>query len=149
MLPMMRARVTSGTPRRTINQPARRRRADSPTVRADARGRAGPSSLVMLNRYPYSNCHLLVAPRKHTATLSRLDADEMLDLFATLRRSVEVLTAAVKPAGFNIGMNLGVTPVTGVTLPFVSYGGSSMIAAWLGIGLLQLVRLSSNPPPRT
>lgn len=49
----------------------------------------------------------------------------------------------------NIGMNLGVTPVTGVTLPFVSYGGSSMIAAWLGIGLLQLVRLSSNPPPRT
>lgn len=49
----------------------------------------------------------------------------------------------------NIGMNLGVTPVTGVTLPFVSYGGSSMIAAWLGIGLLQLVRLTSNPPPRT
>lgn len=49
----------------------------------------------------------------------------------------------------NIGMNLGVTPVTGVTLPFVSYGGSSMIAAWLGIGLLQLVRLSNNPPPRT
>lgn len=48
----------------------------------------------------------------------------------------------------NIGMNLGVTPVTGVTLPFVSYGGSSMIAAWLGIGLLQLVRLASNPPPR-
>ncbi|MEI2716193.1 MAG: rod shape-determining protein RodA [Candidatus Nanopelagicales bacterium] len=48
----------------------------------------------------------------------------------------------------NIGMNLGVMPVTGVTLPFVSYGGSSMIAAWLGVGLLQLVRLASNPPPR-
>ncbi len=48
----------------------------------------------------------------------------------------------------NIGMNLGVMPVTGVTLPFVSYGGSSMIAAWLGIGLLQLVRLTSAPPPQ-
>ena len=48
----------------------------------------------------------------------------------------------------NIGMNLGVMPVTGVTLPFVSYGGSSMMAAWLGIGLLQLVRLTSAPPPR-
>jgi len=48
----------------------------------------------------------------------------------------------------NVGMNLGVTPVTGVTMPFVSYGGSSMIAAWLGIGLLQLVRLTSSPPPR-
>lgn len=48
----------------------------------------------------------------------------------------------------NIGMNLGVTPVTGVTMPFVSYGGSSMIAAWLGIGLLQLVRLTSMPAPQ-
>lgn len=44
----------------------------------------------------------------------------------------------------NIGMNLGITPVTGVTLPFVSYGGSSMIAVWVGVGLLQLVRLSGT-----
>jgi rod shape determining protein RodA len=36
----------------------------------------------------------------------------------------------------NIGMNLGIMPVTGVPLPFVSYGGSSMFAAWIGIGLL-------------
>jgi rod shape determining protein RodA len=44
----------------------------------------------------------------------------------------------------NIGMALGITPVTGVTLPFVSYGGSSLIAAWMGIGLLQLVHLSQE-----
>jgi rod shape determining protein RodA len=36
----------------------------------------------------------------------------------------------------NIGMNLGIMPVTGVPLPFVSYGGSSMFATWIGIGLL-------------
>ncbi len=48
----------------------------------------------------------------------------------------------------NIGMALGITPVTGVTLPFVSYGGSSMIAAWIGIGLLQLVRRASAPQRR-
>lgn len=48
----------------------------------------------------------------------------------------------------NIGMALGVTPVTGVTLPFVSYGGSSMVAAWIGIGLLQLVRSAGLPPKR-
>lgn len=36
----------------------------------------------------------------------------------------------------NIGMNLGLTPVTGLPLPFVSYGGSSMIAAWLALGLV-------------
>jgi len=44
----------------------------------------------------------------------------------------------------NIGMTLGITPVTGVTLPFVSYGGTSMIAAWAGVGLLQLVRLTGH-----
>jgi ATP adenylyltransferase len=76
---------------------------------------AGPSSLVLLNRYPYSSCHLLITPRKHTGTVSRLDADEMLDLFATLQRSVEALTIAVKPAGFNIGMNLGRVAGAGIT----------------------------------
>ncbi len=44
----------------------------------------------------------------------------------------------------NIGMNLGIMPVTGVPLPFVSYGGSSMFAAWVGVGLLQSVYLRSR-----
>jgi rod shape determining protein RodA len=43
----------------------------------------------------------------------------------------------------NIGMNIGLTPVTGVPLPFVSYGGSSMFAQGLAIGLLQAVRRRS------
>lgn len=51
----------------------------------------------------------------------------------------------------NIGMTLGVMPVTGLPLPFVSYGGSSMFASLLAVGLLQSIRLSeasaspSNP----
>jgi rod shape-determining protein RodA len=44
----------------------------------------------------------------------------------------------------NIGMNLGLTPVTGVPLPFVSYGGSSMFAQGLALGLLQAVRRRCN-----
>lgn len=67
----------------------------------------GPATLVMLNRYPYTNCHLLVAPRRHTSSLSHLSESEMLDLFSVLRSAVEALKRAVKPAGFNIGMNLG------------------------------------------
>ncbi|MDT4936309.1 MAG: rod shape determining protein RodA [Pseudonocardiales bacterium] len=43
----------------------------------------------------------------------------------------------------NIGMNLGLTPVTGLPLPFVSYGGSSMFAQGLAIGLIQAVRRRS------
>ncbi|MFN2518827.1 MAG: FtsW/RodA/SpoVE family cell cycle protein [Jatrophihabitantaceae bacterium] len=44
----------------------------------------------------------------------------------------------------NIGMNLGLTPVTGLPLPFVSYGGSSMFAQGLAIGLLHAVRRASG-----
>ena len=44
----------------------------------------------------------------------------------------------------NIGMNLGIMPVTGVPLPFVSYGGSSMFAVWIGIGLLLNVHAATG-----
>ncbi len=44
----------------------------------------------------------------------------------------------------NIGMNLGIMPVTGVPLPFVSYGGTSMFASWMAIGLLMNVHLRSQ-----
>lgn len=36
----------------------------------------------------------------------------------------------------HIGMNIGIVPITGITLPFVSYGGSSQIATWVGMGIL-------------
>ncbi|MFJ9814724.1 rod shape-determining protein RodA [Streptomyces sp. NPDC101151] len=41
----------------------------------------------------------------------------------------------------NIGMTLGIMPVTGLPLPFVSYGGTSMFAVWVAVGLLQSIRL--------
>ena len=57
------------------------------------------------------------------------------DLFGRLVASGIVLWFGLQ-AFENIGMNLGIMPVTGVPLPFVSYGGSSMFAAWIGVGLL-------------
>lgn len=44
----------------------------------------------------------------------------------------------------NIGMNLGIMPVTGVPLPFVSYGGSSLFAGWIGVGLLLNVHAATH-----
>jgi rod shape determining protein RodA len=44
----------------------------------------------------------------------------------------------------NIGMTLGIMPITGVPLPFVSAGGTSMMAVWIAVGLLQNVRLHSQ-----
>ncbi len=45
----------------------------------------------------------------------------------------------------NIGMNIGIMPVTGLPLPFVSYGGSAMFADMMAIGLLQSVRRRRRP----
>ena len=66
-----------------------------------------PASVVLINRYPYTNGHLLVAPRSHKAELSELSAEELADMGAQTRRAVEVLKRAVSSQGFNVGMNLG------------------------------------------
>ena len=47
----------------------------------------------------------------------------------------------------NIGMNLGVLPIIGITLPFVSYGGSSLITCWLMTGLVMSCGLHKARPP--
>jgi ATP adenylyltransferase len=75
---------------------------------------ATPASLVMLNRYPYQNGHLMIAPRRHAAALADLPAAEHVDLAETLRRAVESLGAAFRPEGFNVGMNLGACAGAGV-----------------------------------
>jgi ATP adenylyltransferase len=66
-----------------------------------------PRSVVVLNRYPYNNGHLLVAPRAHKARLDDLDADELLETQETLRRMVRALDGLMRPDGYNVGLNLG------------------------------------------
>jgi ATP adenylyltransferase len=71
-------------------------------------------SFVMLNRYPYMNGHLLVAPHRHCSDLESLSAEEMLDLFRLMRLCCRALTAAAAPQGFNTGMNVGKAAGAGV-----------------------------------
>jgi ATP adenylyltransferase len=67
----------------------------------------GPLTLVMMNKYPYNNGHLLVAPVRHVPGLEQLSSDEVLDLMLTVRRSIELLKEIMNPEGFNVGLNLG------------------------------------------
>jgi ATP adenylyltransferase len=66
-----------------------------------------PRSVVVLNRFPYNNGHLLIAPRAHKGRLDELDADEMMETMETMRRMVAVLDDLMRPDGYNIGLNLG------------------------------------------
>lgn len=66
-----------------------------------------PLSVVVLNRFPYNNGHLLVAPRAHKGTLEELASTELLEVMETLRRMVTVLDDLIHPEGYNVGLNLG------------------------------------------
>jgi ATP adenylyltransferase len=68
---------------------------------------ADPLALVMLNRYPYNNGHLLVAPRRHVATPELLTAAERGHLGDLLAIAVKGLRAALNPDAINLGANLG------------------------------------------
>ena len=67
----------------------------------------GRLSMVIMNKFPYINGHLLVAPRRHLSRLEEMTAEEMGDLLATVKQSVAILKKVMKPDGFNVGLNLG------------------------------------------
>jgi ATP adenylyltransferase len=67
----------------------------------------GEHAFVILNAYPYTAGHLLVAPYRHTADLTALSDAENLELMRLTRQSLEALKRAFAPHGFNVGMNLG------------------------------------------
>ena len=66
-----------------------------------------PLSIVMLNRYPYNNGHLLVSPLAHKAELEDLLPEELADMQTQTVRAMGVLRRAMSPHGFNIGINIG------------------------------------------
>ncbi len=61
----------------------------------------------VLNIYPYNNGHMLVMPNRHVDDLSKLKCDEREDLFDLLESTKVLLDHAMKPDGYNIGINLG------------------------------------------
>lgn len=74
----------------------------------------GKATLVVMNKFPYINGHLLVAPIKHISTLDQLSKSEMGNLLKTVEQSVGILKKVMTPDGFNVGLNLGKVAGAGV-----------------------------------
>src|SRR5205807_6197651 len=70
--------------------------------------------VLVLNRFPYNNGHLLVAPRAHKGRLAELDDGEVLEMQQALERLVAVFDELMHPEGYNIGLNLGRAAGAGV-----------------------------------
>jgi ATP adenylyltransferase len=73
-----------------------------------------PGCVVVLNRFPYNNGHLLVAPRLHKGRLEQLEPGELLEIMETLRQMVRTLDGLMRPDGYNIGLNLGTAAGAGL-----------------------------------
>ncbi len=71
-------------------------------------------SVVLLNRFPYANGHLLVAPCRHLACITEMSSDENRYLMDTIQAATGILSRHLHPDGFNIGCNLGSTAGAGI-----------------------------------
>jgi ATP adenylyltransferase len=67
----------------------------------------GARALALLNRFPYTNGHLMVAPFRHTAGLTDLDDDELHEVSRMVALATGWIRDAYGPDGYNIGLNLG------------------------------------------
>jgi len=74
----------------------------------------GRLNFVLLNRYPYSNGHLMIAPNEHISTPVETGNDTINDMAVLMKEAVQVLNEAYNPDGFNIGMNIGTAAGAGI-----------------------------------
>jgi ATP adenylyltransferase len=88
----------------------------------------GEKNFIMLNGYPYNPGHLLVAPYKHTGHLEELTPEIRAEHFELLSRCITVLKEVMKPAGFNMGSNIGRVAGAGIDDHFHSH----IVPRWQG-----------------
>jgi len=74
----------------------------------------GDRAFVILNRFPYNNGHLMIAPYAHQPSLELLDAEARAEMMELAARAIEVLRALYRPEGFNLGVNIGEVAGAGV-----------------------------------
>ncbi|PIQ84548.1 MAG: HIT family hydrolase [Candidatus Omnitrophica bacterium CG11_big_fil_rev_8_21_14_0_20_63_9] len=67
----------------------------------------GRQAFVILNRYPYNNGHVMIAPVRHVGRLERLQPTEWLEMLALSQRVLKRLNRRLHPQGYNLGFNLG------------------------------------------
>ncbi len=85
-------------------------------------------SFVIMNRYPYNNGHLMIAPYLHTSSLDGLSDDVILDFMKVTQRAINVLKKVMMPEGFNIGINIGRIAGAGME----SHVHLHMVPRWAG-----------------
>lgn len=74
----------------------------------------GERAVVVMNLYPYTSGHLMVAPYEHSGELESLDGKVLTEMMLLVGTSIRALRATMNPHGFNVGINLGRVAGAGV-----------------------------------
>jgi len=74
----------------------------------------GERAFVLLNRFPYTSGHAMVAPIAHAGDLTTLDTATLTEVMELARRMVQALERVYHPHGFNVGFNLGEAAGAGI-----------------------------------
>lgn len=74
----------------------------------------GKENYILLNAYPYNPGHLMVTPYRHIGLMEDTTESELKEHFELVKLAIKLLTNVLKPAGFNVGMNLGKVAGAGV-----------------------------------
>ncbi len=90
--------------------------------------RRGTGAFVLLNRFPYSSGHLMVAPARHVGDFAQLTDEEALEVHRLAERGIAALAQAYRPQGFNLGWNLGRAAGAGV----VDHVHLHVVPRWAG-----------------
>jgi ATP adenylyltransferase len=88
----------------------------------------GETAFVLLNKFPYTSGHLMVAPLRHVGALGELSEEEALEAHRLSATAIEVLTATMSPQGFNLGWNLGRVAGAGI----VDHVHEHVVPRWAG-----------------
>lgn len=73
-----------------------------------------PRAMVILNKYPYNNGHILILPAQHLGNLEELPEDVFNEIQKLLKHSVAILKKVYRPGGLNVGLNLGAAAGAGI-----------------------------------
>jgi ATP adenylyltransferase len=88
----------------------------------------GTRAIVLLNKFPYSSGHLMVAPMRHVGEFGDLDEDEVLQLHRLTSAGMGALAQTYSPQGYNVGWNLGRIAGAGV----VDHVHVHVVPRWAG-----------------
>jgi ATP adenylyltransferase len=88
----------------------------------------GARAFVIMNLYPYNNGHLMVVPYAHVDTIATLDGETLTEMMGLAQRSQAVLTQAMRPQGFNLGMNQGRAAGAGIA----DHVHMHLLPRWIG-----------------